>query len=103
MASAIDIFTKFINSPGGVLTAGAVLAGTARELDLASALFHRINRIIPENQIILSVPPNCLVRDAVALMRNRQPVTPKPNAGATFEEKTTHRAGTISDMIRSIR
>lgn len=42
---------------------------TARELDLASELFHRINRIIPENQIILSVAPNCLVRDAVALMR----------------------------------
>jgi hypothetical protein len=27
MPSAIDIFTKFVNSPGGVLTAGAVLAG----------------------------------------------------------------------------
>jgi hypothetical protein len=39
------------------------------ELDLASELFHRINRIIPENQELLVVPPNCLVRDAVDLMR----------------------------------
>ena len=41
----------------------------ARELDLASKLFHRINRIIPEDQEVLTVPPNCLVRDAVALMQ----------------------------------
>lgn len=41
----------------------------ARELDLASELFHRINRIIPEDQSILSVPPSCRVRDAVELMR----------------------------------
>jgi predicted transcriptional regulator len=41
----------------------------ARELDLASELFHRINRIIPEDQVVLTVPPNRRVRDAVALMR----------------------------------
>lgn len=41
----------------------------ARELDLASELFHRINRIIPEDQKVLSVPPSCRVRDAVELMR----------------------------------
>jgi predicted transcriptional regulator len=40
-----------------------------KELDLASELFHRINRIIPQNQVVLSVPPNRRVRDAVALMR----------------------------------
>ena len=39
------------------------------ELDLASELFHRINRIIPENQNLLSVPPSCRARDAVDLMR----------------------------------
>ncbi len=39
------------------------------ELDLASELFHRINRVIPEDQKLLMVPPSCLVRDAVALMR----------------------------------
>ena len=38
-------------------------AGT--ELDLATELFHRINRIIPENQELLTVPPACRVRDAV--------------------------------------
>ena len=42
-----------------------------RELDLASELFHRINRIIPQDQVVLTVPPNCRVRDAVALMRDK--------------------------------
>jgi predicted transcriptional regulator len=41
----------------------------AKELDLASELFHRVNRIIPQDQKILTIPPNCRVRDAVALMR----------------------------------
>jgi predicted transcriptional regulator len=41
----------------------------AKELDLASELFHRINRIIPPDQVVLTIPPSCLVRDAVALMR----------------------------------
>src|ERR1017187_3661960 len=41
----------------------------AKELDLASELFHRINRIIPEDQSVLTIPPSCRVRDAVALMR----------------------------------
>jgi len=40
-----------------------------RELNLASELFHRINRIIPVDQIVLQVSPNCRVRDAVALMK----------------------------------
>jgi CBS-domain-containing membrane protein len=44
-------------------------SATARELDLVSELFHRINRIIPQDQEILTIPPNCRVRDAVALMR----------------------------------
>jgi CBS domain-containing protein len=41
----------------------------AQELDLASELFHRINRIIPQDQKILTLPPNCRVRDAVDLLR----------------------------------
>lgn len=40
-----------------------------KELDLASELFHRINRVIPQSQIVLSVPPSCPVRDAVLLMK----------------------------------
>jgi predicted transcriptional regulator len=43
-------------------------SGVAKDLDLASELFHRINRVIPPNQRVLVVPPTCLVRDAVALM-----------------------------------
>jgi predicted transcriptional regulator len=42
---------------------------SAKELDLASELFHRINRIIPENQSVLKVRPDCRVRDAIALMQ----------------------------------
>lgn len=41
----------------------------ARELDLVSAVFHQINRIIPENQVVLSVDPTCSAREAIALMR----------------------------------
>lgn len=40
-----------------------------RELNLASELFHRINRIIPVDQVVLQVSPSCRVRDAVALMK----------------------------------
>lgn len=41
----------------------------ARELDLVSAVFHQINRIIPENQVVLSIDPTCSAREAIALMR----------------------------------
>jgi len=44
-------------------------SSATRELDLAAELFHRINRIIPQDQKVLFVPPDCRVRDAVALMR----------------------------------
>jgi predicted transcriptional regulator len=39
------------------------------KFDLATELFHRINRIIPTDQVVFTVPPNCRVREAVALMR----------------------------------
>ncbi len=41
----------------------------SRELDLVSELFHRINRIIPEDQHLLSVSPETPARDAIALLR----------------------------------
>jgi predicted transcriptional regulator len=44
-------------------------SAATRELDLASKLFHRINRVIPYDQSVLTIPPGCRVRDAVALMR----------------------------------
>lgn len=40
-----------------------------KELDLASELFHRINRIIPEGQKILTVQPTERAREAIALMQ----------------------------------
>jgi predicted transcriptional regulator len=40
-----------------------------RELDLASELFHRINRIIPQEQSLLVIRSDRPVREAVALMR----------------------------------
>ena len=43
-------------------------SSAAKDLDLASELFHRINRIIPEDQLVLTVPPSCKVRDAVVQM-----------------------------------
>lgn len=44
----------------------------SRELDLVSELFHRINRIIPEDQHLLSVPPETPARDAIALLRQHR-------------------------------
>ena len=44
-------------------------ASISRDLDLVSELFHRINRIIPENQNLITVPPDMPVRKAIALMR----------------------------------
>lgn len=41
----------------------------SKELDLASELFHRINRIIPQEQSVLTISPTCRVREAVALMQ----------------------------------
>lgn len=38
------------------------------QLDLASELFHGINRIIPADQMVISVPPAMPVRDALSLM-----------------------------------
>lgn len=42
---------------------------TAKEFDLASELFHRVNRVIPPDQKVLAIPPGYRVRDAVILMR----------------------------------
>lgn len=44
-------------------------SSAVKELDLASELFHRINRIIPQDQVVLKVAPSCRVREAVALMK----------------------------------
>jgi predicted transcriptional regulator len=44
-------------------------SAAARKLDLASEVFHRINRIIPQDQVVLWVPPKCRVRDAIALLK----------------------------------
>lgn len=41
----------------------------SRELDLVTELFHRINRIIPENQELLTITPETSARDAIALLR----------------------------------
>ena len=39
------------------------------ELDLASELFHRINRVIPTNQKMLTIAPTQTVREAIELMQ----------------------------------
>lgn len=44
---------------------------SVEDIDLLG-LFHQINRIIPENQKLLTIPPNFKVRDAVELMRKHQ-------------------------------
>lgn len=44
----------------------------ARELDLASELFHRINRVLPTDQALLTIPPTTLVREAIRVMRKHK-------------------------------
>lgn len=44
-------------------------SASTSELDLVSELFHRINRIIPQSQRLVTVAPADRVRDAVTLMR----------------------------------
>src|SRR4029453_13498383 len=41
----------------------------SRELDFVTELFHLINRIIPENQELLTVPPDTIAREAIRLLR----------------------------------
>ncbi len=40
----------------------------ARELDLVSQLFHRINRVLPDDQVPLTIPPDCKASDALKIM-----------------------------------
>jgi hypothetical protein len=43
-------------------------SSAAKELDLATELFHRINRVISPDRKVLTIPPDMLVPQAVALM-----------------------------------
>lgn len=44
-------------------------SSSKEELDLVSEVFHRVNRIIPPDQSVLTIAPGCLVREAVVLMK----------------------------------
>lgn len=46
-------------------------SASLRELDLASELFHRVNRLIPADQQLTTVAPRTPVREAIALMEQR--------------------------------
>lgn len=45
--------------------------GDYRDLDLASELFHRVNRVLPEDQALVTIGPEVTARNAVALMTDR--------------------------------
>lgn len=53
-----------------LVTPGLGEQGISSELDLVSALFHQINRVMPENQRPLTVPPGMTVAGAIELMRH---------------------------------
>jgi predicted transcriptional regulator len=40
----------------------------SRELDLVSELFHRINRVLPADQSLLTIPPTCKASEAIEMM-----------------------------------
>lgn len=54
------------------MTAPATVTELRRKLagpDRLSALFHMVNRILPEDQVVLSVPPDTTAGDALKLMQ----------------------------------
>lgn len=55
--------------PMGIEVSAAVQ--TANELKLVSDLFHQINRVLPEAQLLLTFPPDMLAREAVAMLHAR--------------------------------
>ena len=56
----------------------AAAAVEAETGDLAMELFHRVNRVLPEDQALVSVEPETSAREAIAIMTQRgfsQPVS----------------------------
>jgi predicted transcriptional regulator len=78
-------------------------SAAAKELDLASELFHRINRVIPQDQSLLTVAPSCRAREAVALMQqhgySQVPVVDNGEVLGVFSFRSfaRHAAGTTLD------
>ena len=82
-------------------------SSAAKELDLASELFHRINRIIPENQSVLTVPPSCKVRDAVVQMLehgySQVPVVENGEVLGVFSFRSFSREASIATLEEWIK
>ena len=79
----------------------------ARELDLASELFHRINRVLPTDQALLTIPPTTLVREAIRVMRKHKysqiPVVDKGEVLGVFSFRSFAREAarlTLEDWTR---
>ena len=48
-------------------------SGDQREqADLVTSLFHRINRVLPEAQELVTVTPNCKIREAIQMMTTKR-------------------------------
>jgi predicted transcriptional regulator len=77
-------------------------SATATELDLASELFHRINRIIPRDQTVLTVAPTCSVREAITLMRrhgySQLPVVENGEVLGVFSYRSFAREAAVSSL-----
>lgn len=50
---------------------GAERAIEAAKVDLASELFHRVNRVVPEDQALVTIAPEVAAREAIAIMKER--------------------------------
>jgi hypothetical protein len=75
-AASLCLFRTRISNRRGIKISEDQLAGKClhqpditRDLDLVSELFHRINKIIPVNQLLLIIPPEMAARDAIALLQ----------------------------------
>src|SRR5687768_12806921 len=79
-------------------------SSATKELDLASELFHRINRILPANQTLLTADPSERVRDVIAKMDahgySQVPVVKNGEVLGVFSYRSFARAAGVATLAR---
>jgi len=79
-------------------------SSAVKELDLASELFHRINRILPPNQILLTADPSERVRDVIGKMDahgySQIPIVRNGEVLGVFSYRSFARAAGIATLDR---
>lgn len=66
--SALDDAAAAARDAAGRTATHAEPPNEAADIDLASQLFHRVNRVLPEDQALVTVPPETTAREAIVIM-----------------------------------